>query len=108
MQRSNATVKYLVVDIDISKRVLLSWPDEEMNKKYLEKAFYIAVGITKELQHMGLWGYIEFSGYRGYHVWIFFEEWIPVRYANLLSDIIAERIPCETAGWPLGVPGRYM
>lgn len=96
LQRSNATVKYLVVDIDISKRVLLSQLDEEMHKKYLEKAFYTAAGITKELQHMGLRGYIEFSGYRGYHVWIFFEEWFPVRYANLLSDVIAEHLCKET------------
>lgn len=92
LQRSNATVKFLVVDIDISRKILLSQSDEEMKKRYLEKAFHMAEELVKQLQHMGLQGHIELSGYRGYHVWIFFEEWIPVRYANLLSDVIAERL----------------
>lgn len=95
LQRSNGTVKFLVVDVDISKRILLSYPDEEMRKKYLEKAFHTAAELMKELHHMGLQGHVEFSGYRGYHVWIFFEEWIPVRYANLLSDVIAEHLSNE-------------
>lgn len=90
IQRSNATVKYLIMDIDISKRVLLKQPEEALLGMYLEKAFQAAVKMVKELQHMGLNGHIEFSGYRGYHVWIFFEEWIPVRYALLLSDVIAD------------------
>lgn len=96
LQRSNATIKFLVVDIDISKRFLLNQSDEEMMRRYLEKTLHTAAELIKELQHMGLQGHVEFSGYRGYHVWIFFEEWVPVRYANLLSDIITERFSWAT------------
>lgn len=34
---------------------------------------------------------MEYSGYRGYHIWIFFTEWIPVRYVNALSQILGEK-----------------
>lgn len=40
-------------------------------------------------------GYIEFSGYRGYHVWLFLTEWIPVRFANMFTDRIEEQIVLE-------------
>lgn len=91
IQRSNGTVKYMVLDLDISKGILLQNPDELLMKEYMEKCLRIAVEILKELAHMGLRGYLEKSGCRGYHIWIFFEEWIPVRYANFLSDIIEEK-----------------
>ena len=37
---------------------------------------------------MGVTGYIEDSGFRGYHVWVFFTEWIPVRYLNQFTDCV--------------------
>ena len=46
----------------------------------------------KVLGRLGLKGYAEYSGCRGYHVWIFFTEWIPVRYIHALSQIIAEQM----------------
>ena len=91
IQRSNATVKYLVIDLDISKAVLLRNPDEIVMKEYMDKCLRIAVEILKEIGHLGMRGYLEQSGCRGYHIWIFFAEWIPVRYTNLLEDLIEER-----------------
>lgn len=44
------------------------------------------------LRKLGLTGYCEFSGYRGYHVWIFFSEWIPVRYVYSLEEVIAAKV----------------
>lgn len=91
IQRGNGTVKYLVLDLDVSKGVLLQCQGEEEKKEYMKLCLEIAGGILKELKHLGLNGYLEYSGCRGYHIWIFFEEWIPVRYANFLSDIIEEK-----------------
>lgn len=88
IQRSNGTVKYLVIDLDISKGALLQCKNESMRQEYMNKCLHMAAYIMKELRHMGMSGYLEQSGCRGYHIWIFFSEWIPVRYANLLSDII--------------------
>lgn len=91
IQRNNGTVKYLVLDLDISKGILLQCKSESIREEYMSKCFHIAVGILKELRHIGISGYLEQSGCRGYHIWIFFSEWLPVRYANLLSDIIEQK-----------------
>ena len=91
IQRNNGTVKYLVLDLDISKGILLQCKSESIREEYMNKCFHIAAEILKKLRHMGMSGYLEQSGCRGYHIWIFFSEWLPVRYANLLSDIIEQK-----------------
>jgi hypothetical protein len=48
--------------------------------------------IKKLLDDKGMRSYIEFSGFRGYHVWLFLTEWIPVRFANMLTDRIEEEL----------------
>lgn len=94
IQRSNATVHYIVIDVDISKRVLIGIKDDvEARRTYLNKALLQAQRIEKELEHMGLRGYIEYSGYRGFHVWVFLTEWMPVRYANMFQEILETKIP---------------
>lgn len=93
VQRSNATAHFLVFDIDISKRVLLA--NQEMNENFIE--YYKMAGeyvkeLLKVFKMMGLMGYPEESGYRGYHVWLFCEGWISVRYLNTLADEILKRL----------------
>lgn len=41
---------------------------------------------------MGLKGYAEDTGFRGYHVWVFFTEWIPVRYLNQFTDCVQKEL----------------
>ena len=89
IQRTNSTVHFMVIDVDISKRVMIRHSaDSEQMESYLKKALLFSMDIRKELSKMGLKGYIEFSGHRGYHVWIFLTEWMPVRYANMLFDVL--------------------
>lgn len=88
IQRSNATAKYLVIDVDISKRVLCQGIEEENIRKYLPQAAETVKDIFKLLNKMGLKVYLEDSGFRGHHIWLFFTEWIPVRYIIMLSEII--------------------
>lgn len=89
IQRQNATVKYLVFDIDISKKVLLEYDRKSQQfEQYLKLALNLAIQMQKILDSFGIKGYIEYSGNRGFHVWIFFTEWIPVRYVNMLSEVI--------------------
>lgn len=96
LQRSNMTVKYLVIDIDISKRHILKLGDEEAIHRYLPEAAMVAHSFLKKLKQMGLKGYLEDSGYRGYHIWLFFTEWIPTRYVIMLTDILSEQVPLES------------
>lgn len=93
VQRPNGTAKYLVLDIDISKKVLLKYTVDSLEfSQYMELCGQIAGQTVKILHKMGLKGYVENSGYRGYHVWIFFTEWFPVRYVNALSQILSEEL----------------
>lgn len=90
VQRSNSTAKYLVIDMDISKKILLKYSAESGEiEQYKKQCFHMSCGLLKILGKMGLKGYLEDSGCRGYHLWIFFTEWIPVRYIHVLSQIIA-------------------
>ncbi|MCD7883630.1 MAG: CRISPR-associated primase-polymerase type A1 [Lachnospiraceae bacterium] len=91
VQRSNATVKFLVIDLDVSKGVLLG-RTEEIIKEYMKKCFELATLCFRELSHLGIHSHIEDSGCRGYHVWILFDGWIQVRYVNLLADIIETKL----------------
>ena len=91
VQRNNNTVKYLVIDVDIAKSAFMKETQEEVLKKYLPKAADVAFNVLKVLDKMGLKGYLESSGFRGYHIWVFFTEWIPVRYVSMLTDIIEQQ-----------------
>lgn len=91
IQRSNSTVRFLVVDLDVSKKILLQYElSSETGTAYLRKALDCALHLKKLLRRMGIESSIEFTGHRGFHVWVLFEEWLPVRYANLLSDRIEQ------------------
>lgn len=93
VQRPNGTAKYLVIDIDISKKVCLKYAVDSMEfSQYMQQCGEMLEEIMKILHRIGLQGYSENSGFRGYHIWIFFTEWIPVRYVNALSQIIAGEI----------------
>lgn len=38
---------------------------------------------------------MEDTGFRGYHVWVFFTEWIPVRYINQFTDCVQKELEAE-------------
>lgn len=93
IQRPNATVHFIVFDVDISRKVLLQMHENNEDtvttkESYLQKAYQKARDICHLLEQMGLKGYIEFSGNRGYHVWLFLTEWITVKYARMFCDIV--------------------
>lgn len=96
VQRSNATAKYLVIDIDVSKKVILETADSpEAVRPYLQKAAELTQKLNKELDRMGFNAYIEESGFRGYHIWLLFTEWIPVRYIFLLEEILEKKVEAD-------------
>lgn len=93
VQRPNGTSKYMILDIDISRKILLQYAYEsEEFFAYKQKAADYALYICKILRQMGISGYVEDSGCRGYHIWIFFTEWIPVRYLNRFAECIQKEL----------------
>lgn len=92
VQRCNATAKYLVIDIDVSKKTILEAGDaRDALRPYMQKAADRAAEFLHILKTLGLTGYIEESGFRGYHIWVLFTEWIPVRYIHMLEEIVEGR-----------------
>lgn len=99
VMRNNNTVHYLVFDIDISRRFLLADSgNEALMKIHLQNVLGAAAGVQQEIKQLGMNSYVEFSGNRGYHVWLFFMEWIPAKYAFTLEEIILEK--AEASGIP--------
>lgn len=93
IQRSNSTVHYIVVDVDISKKIILQYERGSSEyQAYLEKARNMAGKIVKLYHEFGMQGYVEYSGCRGYHVWLFFSEWIQTRYANMFCEMLEKRL----------------
>ncbi len=91
VQRSNGTVRFLVIDIDISRKILLQYgADRDAMQKYLKEAADAARKIGALLEQKGLKGQYEFSGFRGYHIWVFFEGYVPVRLLHMLQDQLAD------------------
>ncbi|MFQ6818867.1 MAG: CRISPR-associated primase-polymerase type A1 [Blautia sp.] len=93
VQRPNGTSKYVVFDIDISKKILLQYDYGSPEfTAYKQNAAECVLRLCKTLKRMGLSGYIEDSGFRGYHVWMFFTDWIPVRYINQFTECIQKEL----------------
>ena len=79
--RNNDTVHYIVIDVDINRKMILECDGNEgIFNDHLRNVANQAQEIQRTLRELGLRTYIEFSGYRGYHVWLLFLEWIPLRY----------------------------
>ena len=93
IQRPNGTVRYIVLDVDISKKILLKYSHEpDMYENYRRQAESKTLEICRVLHQLGVKGYIEDSGNRGYHIWLFLSEWIPVRYANMFCEVVLSKI----------------
>ena len=93
VQRPNSTAKYVVFDIDISKKILLQhdYGSPEF-AAYKQNAAEYTAKLCRVLRRMGMTGYAEDSGFRGYHVWVFFDSWIPVRYINQFTDCVQKEL----------------
>ena len=93
IQRANATVRFLIFDVDVSKKVLISYGrDNDEFKTCLQKALDTVYEMKKMLAGFGMPTYVEYSGCRGYHLWMFFSEWIQTRYAIMLTEAVLQRI----------------
>lgn len=93
VQRPNSTAKYLVFDLDVSKKILLKYPAGSKEiEQYKNKCFQVSCKAANIFEKLGLKGYLENSGFRGYHIWIFFTEWMPVRYINALSEVLMKKM----------------
>jgi hypothetical protein len=64
-----------VIDLDISKKSILEFGDKPLLfDTLLSQAKTLAFNIKQQLEAANINSFIEFSGYKGYHVWIVYEK----------------------------------
>lgn len=81
--RVNATVNWVTVDVDIDKKHREKIEKGEVSEEImLSLAFQKAREIFNEFQDLAIPAYLEFSGFKGYHIWTFFETPIPAFHAR--------------------------
>ncbi len=82
-------VKWAAFDIDLKKTIVEKKTDEGRNFNfYLYQSLQAAEKIQEQADIMGLKSFIENSGYKGYHVWIFFEEFVSAAKVRKIMDNI--------------------
>lgn len=79
------TVRYIVFDIDISKRKILTSTHSKMTK-YKKRAHEDIMRIKKVCTELGGHLYIVDSGYKGRHGWLFFDKAVPAPEAIVLGE----------------------
>ena len=88
--RRNNTVKFIVFDIDIGKHISRE-PALPGTKAY-RKTLDVALKLKRLLGSKGIPSYIEYSGFKGMHVWIFLKKSVKASIAynfcrRILSDL---------------------
>jgi group II intron reverse transcriptase/maturase len=102
--RENHTVKFMLIDIDVSKKLLLEKEEQGEALNELIKLTQVdANRIKSAATEMGLTVYIEDSGYRGRHCWFFFEQPVKARDARIMAKAIMRKAGDVTGGvtWEL-------
>jgi hypothetical protein len=84
---------FAVFDIDINREIILNQGDDNENfNKLLEKTKSLAYDLTARLNDAAVKGYIEFSGYKGYHVWCFWKKPITLEQQKTFFKIVLSEL----------------
>lgn len=89
------TIKWACIDIDITKEKVIEpgFKFEDWEPRILEQAQIIKDLLLENT----IFSYLEFSGKRGYHVWIFFEMPISAKFVqDILKKILATAKKVDT------------
>lgn len=102
--RENHTIRLMVIDIDVSKKLLL---ENEENPEAINDLIDLtqidANRLKSSANAMGINVYLEDSGYRGRHCWFFFEEPISAKKARALGALMMRKTGASSGGitWEL-------
>lgn len=105
------TVFFIVFDVDTAKRAILESGESSL-EDFRQKAHDDILRIKAACDSLGLFLYIEDSGYKGRHGWLFFQEDMPASDAIRLGREIMERAGQPSAGmvwelFPMGKSDRH-
>jgi|LSQX01.3.fsa_nt_gb hypothetical protein len=94
-------VKWIVFDIDITKEHLADIHDPQFDAWIQEGFFSILTNIKKVLDSYQIEALYEFSGYKGYHVWIFFQSEVNATLAKSIAQRLASEF--ELGAYPINL-----
>ena len=105
------TVYFIVFDVDTAKRSILEAKESDL-QDFRKKAHQDILRIKTVCEQMSLTLYIEDSGYKGRHGWLFFNEEISAAMAIQLGRDIMKKAggPSQGMIWelfPMGKSERY-
>ncbi|MFH1930155.1 MAG: CRISPR-associated primase-polymerase type A1 [Pseudomonadota bacterium] len=101
------TVYFIVFDVDTAKRSILEAKESDL-QDFRKKAHQDILRIKTVCEQMSLTLYIEDSGYKGRHGWLFFNEEIPAAMAIQLGCDIMKKAggPSQGMIWELFPMGK--
>jgi group II intron reverse transcriptase/maturase len=101
------TVYFVVFDVDTAKRSILEAKESDL-QNFRKKAHQDILRIKTVCEQMRLALYIEDSGYKGRHGWLFFNEEIPATMAIQLGRDIMKKAggPSQGMIWELFPMGK--
>lgn len=107
----NDTVRYIVFDIDTAKRKILEADPLELDG-FREKAHQDVLRLKTVCEQMGVTLYVEDSGYKGRHGWLFFDQPFPASQALKLGQRIMQKAGGASEGmiwelFPMGKSDRH-
>lgn len=105
------TVNFIVFDVDTAKRIILG-SGSGLIEDFRNKAHQDILRIKSTCDQLGLSMYIEDSGYKGRHGWVFFEEELPATLAIQVGREIIRRSGAASEGmiwelFPMGKSERH-
>ncbi len=94
-------VKWIVFDIDITKEHLADIHDPQFDAWIQEGFFNILTNIKKVLDLYQIEALYEFSGFKGYHVWLLFQSEINAALAKNIAQKLASQF--EIGAYPINL-----
>ena len=106
------TVNFIVFDVDTARRVILESGNEDL-EAFRQQAHQDILRIKTVCEQLGLTLYLEDSGYKGRHGWLFFAGEAPATQAMVAGREIMKRAggPSEGLTWelfPMGKTQRHL
>jgi hypothetical protein len=92
LMNDNDHVFLAVIDIDIDKKALLEYAeDDEETKRLHHLTHQDAIRIASVCDDLGIPVLLEDSGYKGRHLWFFFSDPVPAKLTRIFLKFINER-----------------
>ncbi len=94
--REDNTIMFLVFDIDIAKRFLGKYlSSQKIHREIDDSLKATTLSLMEFLKTNGINAYVEDSGFKGYHIWIFFDSPLPSALGKAFGAYVLKRLHLE-------------